>query len=128
MHSHYTRRYVGPIFAICVTLTLLTGCGNGQTNKSGTFFGPAQSIGNGTVKAYVTLDNAGNPSEVGLRMSATSLDGLPAEDAVPPRMIMLDLPQQASATVFDHVMINWNSHGHAPVELFGKPHFDMHFY
>lgn len=128
MHSHYMRRYVGPIFAICVTLTLLTGCGNVQTNKSGTFFGPAQSIGNGTVKTYVTLDNAGDPSEVGLRMSATSLDGLPAEDAIPPRMIMLDLPQQASATVFDHVMINWNSHGHAPVELFGKPHFDMHFY
>jgi hypothetical protein len=128
MYSPNMRRYVGPILAACVTLTLLAGCGNEQANKSGTFFGPPQSIGNGTAKSYVTLDNAGNPSEVGIRMSAASLDRLPEEDAVPPRMLMLELPHQASATVFDHVMLNWNSHGHAPAELFGKPHFDTHFY
>ncbi len=128
MHSRYMRRYVGPILAACVTLTLLAGCGNGQTNKSGTFFGPSQTIGDGTAKTYVTVDNAGNPSEVGIRMSAASLNGLPAEDAVPPRMLILALPAQASATAFDHVMLNWNSHGHEPAVLFGKPHFDMHFY
>ncbi len=128
MHSRYMRLYVVPILAACVTLTLLAGCGNGQTNKSGTFFGPPQSIGDGTAKTYVTIDNAGNPSEVGIRMSAASLNGLPAEDAVPPRMLILALPTQASATAFDHVMLNWNSHGHEPAELFGKPHFDMHFY
>jgi len=122
------RRYKGPILATCVTLMLLAGCGNSQTKESGTFFGPPQSIGNGTAKTYVTLDNAGEPSEVVIRMSAASLDGLPAEDAVPPRMLILALPPQASATAFDHVMLNWNAHGHAPAELFGKPHFDMHFY
>ena len=118
----------GPILAACVTLTFLAGCGNDQTNKSGTFFGPPQSIGDGTAKTYVTVDNAGNPTEVGIRMSAASLNGLPTEDAVPPRMLILALPAQASATAFDHVMLNWNSHGHEPAELFGKPHFDMHFY
>jgi hypothetical protein len=128
MHSRYMRRYVGPFLAACVTLTLLASCSNDQTNKSGTFFGPSQSIGDGTAKTYVTVDNAGNPSEVGIRMSAASLNGLPAEDAVPPRMLILALPAQASATAFDHVMLNWNSHGHEPAVLFGKPHFDMHFY
>ncbi|MDQ2882444.1 MAG: DUF5602 domain-containing protein [Actinomycetota bacterium] len=128
MHSHYMRRYVGPILSTCVILTLLAGCGNGQTSKGGTFFGPPQSIGDGTTKTYVTLDDSGKPTEVGIRMSAASLDGLPAEDAVPPRMLMLDLPKQASSTVFDHLMLNWNSHGHEPTVLFGKPHFDMHFY
>ncbi len=128
MHSHYMRRYVGPVLVTWVALTLLAGCGSGLANKSGTFFGPSQSIGNGTAKTYVTLDGAGKPSEVGIRMSAASLDRLPEEDAVPPRMLTLELPHQASATVFDHVMLNWNSHGHAPAELFGKPHFDMHFY
>ncbi|MDQ2791767.1 MAG: DUF5602 domain-containing protein [Actinomycetota bacterium] len=128
MHSHYIRRYVGPIVAVCATLTLLAGCGNGQASKGGTFFGAPQSIGNGMAKSYVTLDDSGKPTEVGLRMSAASLDGLPAEDTVPPGMLMLDLPKQASTTVFDHLMLNWNSHGHAPAVLFGKPHFDMHFY
>jgi hypothetical protein len=128
MHSRYIRRYVGPILAACVSLTFLVGCGNDQTNKSGTFFGPSQSIGDGTAKTYVTVDNAGKPSEVGVRISAASLNGLPAEDAVPPRMLILALPALASATAFDHVMLNWNSHGHEPAELFGKPHFDIHFY
>jgi len=124
----FLRRRVGPILAICMTLTLLAGCGNGQTSKGGMFFGPPQSIGNGTAKTYVTLDNSGKPTEVGIRVSAASLDGLPDEDTVPPRMLILDLPQRASATVFDHAMLNWNPHGHAPTALFGKPHFDMHFY
>jgi hypothetical protein len=128
MHSRAMRRYAGPILAACVGLTSLAACGNGESNKSGTFYGQPQSIGSGTAKAYTTLDNAGNPTEVGIRMSAASLDGLPQEDAVPPRMLILNLPKQASATSFDHVMLNWNSHGHEPVELFGKPHFDMHFY
>lgn len=128
MHSRYTRRHLRMILAACVTLTLLAGCSNHQTNKSGTFFGAPQSVGDGTAKTYVTVDNAGNPTEVGIWMSAASLNGLPTEDAVPPQMLMLALPAQASATAFDHVMLNWNSHGHAPVELFGKPHFDMHFY
>jgi hypothetical protein len=25
-------------------------------------------------------------------------------------------------------MMNWNSYGHKPAEVFGKPHFDFHFY
>ena len=43
-------------------------------------------------------------------------------------MRMPDLPEQAYSTVFDHLMLNGNSHGHEPAVLFGKPHFDMHFY
>ena len=98
MHSRYTRRHLRMILAACVTLTLLAGCSNHQTNKSGTFFGAPQSVGDGTAKTYVTVDNAGNPTEVGIRMSAASLNGLPTEDAVPPQMLMLALPAQASAT------------------------------
>jgi len=85
-------------------------------------------MGNGSIRSFVTLDPAGNPTEVGLRLTATALDGLPAEDTVPPTMTMLELPAPASATVFDHIMLNWNSHGHPPAVLFGKPHFDFHFY
>ncbi|MGH3844451.1 MAG: DUF5602 domain-containing protein [Pseudonocardiaceae bacterium] len=128
MRSRGMRRCAALILAACTTLTFPVACSNGQSDKSGTFFGPAQGIGNGTAKVYTTLDNAGNPIEVGIRMSAAALDGLPKEDAVPPQMLMLTFPHQAATTVFDHVTLNWNSHGHAPVELFGKPHFDMHFY
>jgi hypothetical protein len=72
------------------------------------------------------LDGSGNPTEIGLRLSAGALDGLPTT-TTPEGTLMLDLPDQASATAFDHVMVNWNPQGHDPVVLFGKPHFDFHF-
>jgi hypothetical protein len=50
MHSRYTRRYLRMILAACVTLTLLAGCSNHQANKSGTFFGAPQSVGDGTAR------------------------------------------------------------------------------
>lgn len=128
MRSHGMHRLAVLVLAACATLPSAVSCGDGQLNQSRIFSGPSQSIGNGTAKAYATLDDSGNPIEVGVRMSAASLDGLPKDDAVPPRMLTLDLPPQASSTVFDHVMLNWNSHGHAPAVLFGKPHFDIHFY
>jgi Domain of unknown function (DUF5602) len=128
MRLRRMRRCLGMTLAACASLAFFTACSNGQEDKGGTFFGPPQSIGNGTVKTYATLDKSGNPTEVGVRMSAASLDGLPQEDAVPPQMLVLPFPREASTTAFDHVMLNWNSHGHQPVELFGKPHFDIHFY
>jgi Domain of unknown function (DUF5602) len=94
--------------------------------SSKTVFGPSQPLGNGTVKTYVTLDDAGQPTEVGLRLSAAAMDGLP-QDTGPGQMVMLAFPDEAARTAFNHVMLNWNPHGHDPAPLFGKPHFDFHF-
>ena len=33
-----------------------------------------------------------------------------------------------SSTIFDHVGLDWNPHGHEPEQIYGKPHFDFHFY
>jgi hypothetical protein len=94
--------------------------------SSETVFGPSQPLGNGTVKTFVTLDDAGQPTEVGLRLTATAMDGLP-QDTGPAEMVMLAFPDQAARTALNHVMLNWNPQGHEPPELFGKPHFDFHF-
>ncbi|WFR71077.1 DUF5602 domain-containing protein [Prescottella defluvii] len=85
-------------------------------------------MGNGTSRTYVVRDEAGQPTEVGIRMSETALDGLPDGPDATTQMSMLALPAGASDTGFDHVMHDWNPHGHDPVALFGEPHFDMHFY
>lgn len=131
-------RRIGVAVVAFTTLALLAACGGqspppagapttpaGSVN-SGTFTSPSQNLGEGTVKTYVRADEAGIPVEVGLRMSESALDGLP-ENTPPTDMLMLDLPDQAAATAFDHVMLNWNPQGHDPVVLFGKPHFDFHF-
>jgi Domain of unknown function (DUF5602) len=128
MRSHQLFRRIGLAIAACAAVASLSACsGEGTTSSNGgTFLGPSQRLGNGTVKTYTVLDENGNPAEVGLRLTDSALDGLP-ETTTPPDMLMLDFPDQASTTAFDHVMLNWNPQGHDPVALFGKPHFDFHF-
>jgi hypothetical protein len=41
---------------------------------------------------------------------------------------LLALPKQAMLTTFDHIYLDWNPHGHDPAQVYGKPHFDFHFY
>jgi Domain of unknown function (DUF5602) len=138
MCNHRDGRGIRLIVAASTALIFLVGCSGGNTSSSSTagtntpasnnstVFGPSQRLGNGNVKTYTTLDGSGNPIEVGLRLTDTALDGLPPT-TTPPDVLMLDFPDQASATPFDHVMLNWNPQGHDPVALFGKPHFDFHF-
>jgi Domain of unknown function (DUF5602) len=123
---HGTRLAV----AACTTLLVLCACSAASAastgaapTTSGTFFGPSEGLGNGTIKTYTTLNDSGQPTEVGVQLTRTALDGLPQNDTT----LMLALPDQAATTAFDHVMVNWNPQGHDPVALFGKPHFDFHF-
>jgi hypothetical protein len=129
MSTRRVRRGTGLAIAACTALACLSACSGESepSTKSGTFFGPSQNLGNGTVKTYTTLDEGGNPTEVGLRMTATALDGLPQTTTDPPHMLMLAFPDQAATTAFDHVMLNWNPEGHVPAALFREPHFDFHF-
>jgi hypothetical protein len=135
MHRHRLGRGVPLAVAACAALAFVCSCSSNASTKvansetttsSGTVFGPSQPLGNGTAKTYVTLNEAGQPTEVGLRLTAGAMDGLP-QDTGPAQMVMLAFPDQASSTAFNHVMLNWNPQGHDPVELFGKPHFDVHF-
>jgi hypothetical protein len=129
MRSHRLLRAVGSVVAACTALAFIPGCSgeSAPPSSSGTFFGPSQLLGNGTVRTYTALDEDGRPTELGLRLTATALDGLPETSTGLPPTLMLDFPDQASATAFDHVMLNWNPQGHEPPELFGEPHFDFHF-
>jgi hypothetical protein len=78
-------------------------------------------------RAYVTTDASGNPTELGVRLSAAALNGLAATPATG-TMYMVALPPAASQTPFDHVSLDWNPVGHDPLPIYGVPHFDCHFY
>ncbi|MFF0815961.1 DUF5602 domain-containing protein [Rhodococcus sp. NPDC003318] len=123
MREHRLLRAVSLVLAACVTVGGCSAAAAGPEDGR-TYFSASERVGDGSVRTYATVDTKGDPTGVGVRMSVTALEGLPETGA----MFMLDLPEQASATVFDHVMLNWNPHGHEPEILFGKPHFDMHFY
>lgn len=98
--------------------------------KAGTFVGATRPLGSGTVRSWVTLDEAGKPSAVGLTFSESALKSAPAELPRGQESLEIDLPlpKEARATAFDHIGFGWNPKGHEPQNVYTVPHFDIHFY
>jgi len=94
--------------------------------------GAPVQIGKGTAHTFISLDENGKPSTIGIRLSADALNSLPSEGN--PDMggmvpgYMLSLPDEAGSSGFDHCEVDWNPHGHEPLFAYGVPHFDFHFY
>jgi hypothetical protein len=91
---------------------------------SGTFFGTSTAMATGSGRAYVTLDRAGQPTELGVALTEAALIGLPAALTE----FGFALPPEASATAYKSAAINWQPTGHPPMNIFTVPHFDVHFY
>jgi len=119
------------LFFIAVLLATIASCKK-DDNKTTTYEGASVNVGNGTAHTFVTLDKNQKPVTIGIRMSATALDGLPTNGdpnmggEVPP--YMLAVPPQASSSGYNHSEVDWNPHGHDPLFAYGVPHFDFHFY
>ncbi len=107
------------------------------------FYGEPQPLGNGSMRTWVTLDNNGNPSDIGVSFTEAALFGLPEESdnfgEYPLKLTLLDgignstfeyellFPKEAAATPFTHMSLNYNPFGHAPAGVTNVPHFDVHF-
>jgi len=89
------------------------------------FFGNPQPLGEGSVRSFVTLDNDGNPSEVGATFTQGALS-LPTGDSEPDIATVLSLPPEASATAFNHLELTYMPHaepGNPPA--FGVPRINI---
>jgi Domain of unknown function (DUF5602) len=117
-----------PLALGLLSVGLLTACDDDDpVSKAGTTYGNAVTVGNGSARAYVTTDASGTATEIGIRLTETALNGLPATPATGV-MYDLALPATASQTPFDHVSFDWNPVGHEPAGVYTTPHFDAHFY
>ena len=111
--------------AFTLAAAALAACSDSDDAGPTTSYGPAQAMGNGTARSFVTLDDSGAPTAIGVTLSEDALAGLPAGEAP----TVLPLPAQAaSATAFDHVSLDWEPAGHEPPGVYDRPHFDVHFY
>lgn len=97
-------------------------------------YGVPQTIGNGTVRTYVVLDEKNDraPVEVGVALSENAMHGLPAPapdgaEHDHSNMRLLAMPAQ-NPTPYKFVQFDWNPKGHEPDSVYGLPHFDFHFY
>jgi hypothetical protein len=95
-----------------------------KKSKEKTFYGPATPMGKGVARAWVSVNENGEPTAIGVNISAKAVDNLGQE----PRMFTLQLPKQGDLTLYEYVALDWNPAGHPPFETYGLPHFDLHFY
>jgi hypothetical protein len=90
------------------------------------YAGEKVPIGQGTAFVFIELDPATHiPQTAGVELSGKSLQGLPGHHD---QEYVLPLPLSYSLAPYQHVVMNWNPHGHFPDEIYGVPHFDFHFY
>ena len=116
------------ILATLGAFIYLFSCQKKDIKTSGiTLYGKQEKLGNGMVRSYVTLNNAGVPTSIGFNFPESMLQDLPAAVG-PQNMIMLDLPEEAAGIGFEHMELDWNPNGHVPLPIYGFPHFDFHFY
>ena len=101
-----------------------------KSETSNTFYGPQVQMGNGHVRTWVNISHDGKPTAIGVEMTDGALSNLPQDpNDLAAATWALTLHQKAKAvTPFDHVVIDWNVHGHPPVGVYDVPHFDFHFY
>lgn len=114
--------------AVIMLAAIVLIAANVQANEK-TSFGTSQPIGNGSIRSWVTFSN-GNLTAIGVTFGEDALNNLPAE---PPAgkegtEYVLALPREADGTVFKHILVNWNPHGHGPTKIYDVGHFDFHFY
>ncbi|MFD5177393.1 DUF5602 domain-containing protein [Nocardia sp. NPDC058379] len=127
--SAMRTRSITAALAALLVLATAAACGD---DADKTYYGDERALGNGQIRTFVTTDDGGTPTEVGLRVQEAALEGLPMPatmpEGPPPASPPLALPKEAAGTVVDHLTFDWVPHGHPPIGMFDKPHFDAHFY
>ena len=112
--------------AVIASGVFMAGCSEDSTtpSKAKTIIGEEIAMGGGKVRSWISLDDAGNPSAIGVTFGEAALTGLSATS----QEFTLKLPAEKSMTPFDHMGFDWNPNGHEPDPIYTLPHFDAHFY
>ena len=128
-HGARLPRHVQSIVAVAALAlvgALAIACGSDSTTAPAAateIDGPSVTVAGGSAHTYVMKSDTGVTS-VGIALDDAALAALPDTDA----MWELPLPSSAAVAPWDHAELNWNAHGHPPLDIYGLPHFDFHFY
>lgn len=148
---HRKSAYTSIMMLVVMIVALSAQPASGQSPDTRLFppaenteWGEPEAFGDGEIRTFITLDSSGTPELVGIYFTEGMLASLPeapsdgAWDVVDAdgnvvipccgHEVVLDFPQAAEATPFDHFVLNWNPMGHMPPGIYDTPHFDLHFY
>jgi hypothetical protein len=115
--------------------TLFTSCKKDNNNEPAekVFKGAVEKFQHGKAWTWYEMDDNGNPLRLAISVddsAMATLDRNPSGGSGHhhENTITLKLHPKANATPFMHVGLDWNPFGHEPEPIYGKPHFDFHFY
>ncbi|MCC5633255.1 hypothetical protein LC613_37850 [Nostoc sphaeroides CHAB 2801] len=89
------------------------------------FFGRSQPLGEGFARSFVTLDDQGNPSEIGVTLTPGALS-LPTGNSAPDIPVFLSLPTEASVEGLNHIELTYRPGGYPWLpQAFAVPRFTI---
>ena len=129
------KEKIKKILFVAVVAFSLTSCDKNENGgKDGTFKGPQAEVHGGKAWTWVKLDKQGNPQQIAITLDDAAMNSVPVggtggHDHSGGNYWLLKFNPVTEAVIpFNFVMLNWNPIGHEPEQIYGKPHFDFHFY
>jgi hypothetical protein len=123
------------VFAVAAVSFAFTVRNGGHEGKEGTFKGPQVQVHGGKSWTWVQLNKKGDPEKIGISLDAEALNSVPMSTGHTGHAhggnnswTVKFHPVAGTVIPFNHVGMNWNPNGHEPEAIYGKPHFDFHFY
>lgn len=126
------------LFAAAASLLLLSSCKKDHdgpvTPKEKIFKGDVAAFQHGKAWTWYEVDDNDNPVRLAIALDSTAMATLDRNAPDAPghhheNDITVKLhPKAVAATPFQHIFLGWNPIGHEPEFIYGKPHFDFHFY
>jgi hypothetical protein len=113
---------------ILLVVAFITNACDKNNDQSGVYQSEKSSFYNGKAWNWVQLDADGNPTQAAIVIDDAALNSLPVGGNNNPFDASIKFDSRSSANPFTHAFIDWNPNGHEPLFIYGKPHFDFHFY
>ncbi len=127
------------LFIAGVSLLVFSSCKKDHNDepkpvKERLFKGAVAAFQHGKAWTWYEVDDNDNPVRIAIALDSTAMATLDRNAPGSPghhheNDITVQLPAKALAgTPFQHIFLGWNPVGHEPEAIYGKPHFDFHFY
>jgi hypothetical protein len=119
---------------LVVGVSFLSSCTKDDHQDNGEYKGSEVTVHLGKAWSVVKVDDAGNPSELTVRINDAALESVPVGSGGGgshnhENSVVLPFHNDVkSLTPFKHIGLDYNPEGHEPAAVYGLPHFDIHFY
>lgn len=120
------------LFILLTVSAAMLACEKDKT-KEGTFTSEKATLHGGKVWSSVKLNKEGKPEQLSIAIDDAAMNsvpvGQPTDHIGHANNIILPIHKKGvENTPFKFIMVNWNSSGHEPENVYTSPHFDFHFY